>query len=423
MHAGSGSAFIDRKERTVQRRRSIWDGPSHLPDNPAHSGPRENLGGRIGRLTVIPVMIALTVFQVACNDTRIRYLELRDREAELAAAVEPVPVNTAALPLTDLQPYTVGPGDVLTLTLIGLQDEYSQLTLQSRVRDDGMLALPLVGLVKVSGLGLQGVERAVYDAHVPRFTKSLSVYAELSGPELTTVVVVGAAGEPGLVALRSNQRNPLYAVALSGGFFSGASGRVIVKPIRTEAEEVAYNLLDVNDLRRVLNAPPLQSGDMVTIESAGASVVYVTGLVNLPQAIIVPREGSISLARAVAAAGGLRDFLDPPEATLWRRLSNGEQVRVKIELDKLMNGEIEDVQLCAGDILDVPHTIETRAREWFAANIRLGPFGVTGMYDPVADQRARILANDDNDQYFRRAILQSLGTGVPQLLIPPVQTP
>ena len=73
-----------------------------------------------------------------------------------------------------------------------------------------------------------------------------------------------------------------------------------------------------------------------------------------------------------------------------------------------------------GDILDVPHTAKTRLRAWAAANIRIGPFGVTAMYDPVADQRARILRNDDNNSFLNQALLPTLRSGVAELLIPPV---
>ena len=49
-----------------------------------------------------------------------------------------------------------------------------------------------------------------------------------------------------------------------------------------------------------------------------------------------------------------------------------------------------------GDILDVPHTAATRFRQWFAQNVQIGPFGVQGVYDPVAERRAKILRDGDD---------------------------
>ena len=128
--------------------------------------------------------------------------------------------------------------------------------------------------------------------------------------------------------------------------------------------------------------------------------------------------------RTLAAAGGLRDFLGPEEATLWRKLPSGEQVRVKIDLVAVLEGEALDIALRPGDVLDVPHTAKTRFREWAAANIRIGPFGVSAVYDPVADYRARILRNDNNSGgIFRQALLPSLGTGVADLVVPTIPVP
>jgi polysaccharide export outer membrane protein len=378
--------------------------------------------GNRDRLLRGPLTILAGVLLCAgCADSRISLEDLRAEERALAE-VEPVQVNPEELELTELKPYTIGPGDVLTLTMVGLTDPFTELRIQVRVWENGQITLPLVGKVQVAGLDLEGVDKAIYGAYVPDFVKNLTVFTELSGPEGTTVIVTGPVDAAGPVILPNNRRNVLYALAMSGGFGPGTSGRVRVRPIRSDREELVYDLTEINDLRRALTAPPLESGDMLTIEPAEASAVYVTGLVNMPGPVPLPRNGDISLVRAVSSAGGLRDFLDPPEATLWRRLADGRQVRVKINLTDVMAGRAPDVQLHPGDVLDIPHTADTRFREWVAMNIKLGPFGVTAVYDPVADRRARILADDDSD-VFRRTLLQTLGTGIPDLILPPVQQP
>jgi polysaccharide export outer membrane protein len=349
--------------------------------------------------------------------------ELNRLETE-TLQVEPFELETADLALTELRPYTVGPSDILNITLTGLREQYTQTMLTLRVHDDGTVMLPMVGKVEVAGLDLKGVEKALYDAHVPQYVKDMSVFVQLGGPEETTVVVVGAAGESGLVKLPRNERSVLYALARAAGFSPAGSGRVHVRPVRPERPELTYDLTDINDLRRALLAPPLESGDMVVVEPAEPSAVYVTGLVNTPGPVPLPQNGSLSLVRTVAAAGGLRDFLDPQEATLWRTLADGQQVRVKLALADVMTGKMSDMDLRPGDVLDVPHTAETRFREWFAANIRLGPFGVTAVYDPVADYRARLLRDDDRygGDTISRALLETLSTGAAEILVPPVPT-
>jgi protein involved in polysaccharide export with SLBB domain len=384
------------------------------------SNPRRQLVALAG-LPALATIGVLILSGCAKKETRISLDQLNTLEAEVAQ-VEPVELRTEDLALTELHPYTVGVNDILSITLTGLAQQYAQTALTLRVHDDGTIMLPMVGRVKVEGLDLKGVEKALYDAHVPKYVKDMSVFVQLGGPEQTTVLVVGAAGESGLVQLPRNERNVLYALARAAGFSPAGSGRVHIRPARPDRPELTYDLTDIDDLRRALIAPPLESGDMIVVESAETSAVYVTGLVNVPGPVLVPPKAKLSLVRAVAAAGGLRDFLDPQEATLWRTLGDGQQVRVKLALADVMTGKIPDVDLRPGDVLDVPHTAATRFREWVAANIRIGPFGVTAVYDPVADYRARILRNDQNNNYIADSLLRTMSTGVADLLIPPAPT-
>lgn len=375
------------------------------------------------RLILWSGLAATLVALAGCqSDLRISRSELVALESQ--PPDPPTVVTTADLTLTDVKPYRVGHGDVLAITLLGLrEDRYQPVTLELRVHDDGNIILPVVGSVSVAGKTLGGVEAAIVAAHQD-VVRDMAAYVQLAGLENTTVFVQGAVGAPGLIRLQDNQRNVLYALTQAGGFQFSSSGIVQLKPIRTDREPSTFDFNDINDIRRALSGPPLESGDVIVAESAPQDVVYVTGLVNSPGAVQVPRNGAVSLVRAVAASGGLRDFLDPPEATLWRRLPNGEQVRVKLELEKIMDGEEEDIALAAGDVLDVPHTPDTRFREWLQQNIQIGPFGVRAVYDPVADYRARILRNEDDDNgVLRRALLQSLGTGIPSIVLPPAQVP
>ena len=89
----------------------------------------------------------------------------------------------------------------------------------------------------------------------------------------------------------------------------------------------------------------------------------------------------------------------------------------EVELDKILVGEAPDIAMRCGDILDVPHTAETRFRQWFAENIRLGPFGVTAVYDPMADRRARIVS-DTNNNALQTIFLNSLNSVIPAIINP-----
>ncbi|MBI5866133.1 MAG: polysaccharide biosynthesis/export family protein, partial [Planctomycetes bacterium] len=329
-----------------------------------------------------------------CADSRITVSQLQEREESLAK-VEPLPVRAADLALSEVRPYTVGPGDILQVTMQGLADATAPTVIKTRVYSGGQIELPLVGSVMVVGKTLQQVDEEIVKAHVPAYVKHLAVFTELVNPETTTIMVTGAAGKPGLVTLPSNQRNVLYALATAGGFGGTSSTKVKVQPIRPEEEVLTYDLANVNDVRRAMTARPLESGDIVSVEGAATSVVYVTGLVNAPGPVAVPPDSSVSVMHAIYAAGGLRDWLEPVEATLVRTLPDGTRAFVKLDLADILSGKQLDTSLRAGDILTVPHTADTRVREWAINNLRLGPFSVGVAYDPLAQYNVHRALNEN----------------------------
>lgn len=373
------------------------------------------------------LLAALLLAPCACKDDRISLDALRELEAQArseAAAQDVTPIEAAELALVEWRPYRVGPRDVLQFVITGLDLAGPTGSFRARVQDDGNVRLPLVGPVQVAGMDLSTVEQTVLKAYVPDYVKDATVFVEVATTEPTTVLVQGAVGTPGLVTLKSNERNVIYALGLAGGWGAGASGRVTVRPVRPGREEVTYNFARTLDIRRAMLSPPLESGDVIVVEAAPPSAIYVLGLVNAPGPIGVPPNASLSLTRAIATAGGPIDLLEPKEATLWRVMPDGEQVRVKIDLDDVLAGRQPDVELRPGDILDVPNTPETRFRHWIVNNIRLGPFSVSTGFDPVAEWRFRRALDEDDDRFrgggFGRSAIDNVLFGLPNVIIPPV---
>lgn len=373
------------------------------------------------------VLLCAILTAVGCDDSRITLQDLREREWEidhqrtLVATSQPTDVVAAALTLADTQPLRVGPRDVLDITLTGVTNPYTDTPLRARVHEDGTIRLPQVGTIPVNGLSLVEVEDAIYRAHVPKFTKDLTVHVDVTAPEPVTVFVVGSNGQRGIVKLANNQRNVIYALAQSNAYGAAASGIVRVRSAAAGAEDVVLNLTDQNDIRRALQSPPLRSGDTLVIETAPPSTIYLTGLILAPGPQPIPRDSKLTLMRAISAAGGLVDFLEPDEATLWRVLPNGKQIRAKVNLGDVLAGKEEDIQLAAGDIIDVPHTAKTRIRAWIAQNVRIGPFGVTSVYDPIQEYRFQRALDDQNSQSgFGQSILDTVRFGLPNAVVPPV---
>jgi protein involved in polysaccharide export with SLBB domain len=224
----------------------------------------------------------------------------------------------------------------------------------------------------------------------------MSVHAELLNADFTNVLVVGAVTTPGLVQLRRTERDMLRATVIAGGLSELASGRATLRRIRRPEEAVTLDLTDPEELKAALVLDPLEDGDIIHVEAAMPNMVFVGGLVNLPQPQTYPPGAEITVLQSIAAAGGLRTDVTPREATLVRRMDDGTDVHVKLDLDRLSTGEDPNIVLAAGDILWVPETAETRIQDWINRNIfvRAGvtvSYNVTGVeYLNRANQQSRV---------------------------------
>ena len=187
---------------------------SALPVQPAPRDRSRRRARSIDSLTALASMVAaVCVLTVGCADTRISVQALRQLESQVDREMADDDIQTvepAELGLSESHPYQVGPGDVLSLTLLGAadaNDPYLATVLRVRVDDEGKIKLPLVGALQIAGLDLNQIEKTVINAHVPDFVKDVTVHAEIVSTEVTTVIVSGAAALRGMITLRSNERS------------------------------------------------------------------------------------------------------------------------------------------------------------------------------------------------------------------------
>ena len=304
---------------------------------------------------------------MGCNDNRISLNEFlrmqsepKDDPCDVAVTTQSAPVDVDRY----LTGYKVGPDDVLGVTLTRIDDMGLNPPIQVRVNHDGNIHMPLVGTVQVHDKSLEEVELAIHNAYVPDIYRDLSVHAEVLKAEPVNVMVVGAVLEPGLIPLRRTERNVLFAIVGAGGVSSMASGEITLRRIRSDEPEIKLNLMNPDDFKQALAMEPLENGDMLSVKAAVPNVIFVGGLVNAPQPEVFPPGVQMSVLQAIAGAGGLRTDLTPKEATLIRRMENGADVHVRLELDRITCGRDPNIALTAGDILWVPHTWETRVQEW-----------------------------------------------------------
>ncbi|MBY8974957.1 polysaccharide biosynthesis/export family protein [Rhodobacteraceae bacterium NNCM2] len=127
-------------------------------------------------------------------------------------------------PLGEARPYNIGVGDVVVLAITAdatLENLPDLITAQSKrqgfvVQDDGAIAVPDVGRVRIAGLTLQDAEEEIFQAMIsagidPKFT------LEIADFNSQRISVGGEVGQPSLVPIGLK---PLYlheAIDLAGG--------------------------------------------------------------------------------------------------------------------------------------------------------------------------------------------------------------
>ena len=161
--------------------------------------------------------------------------------------------------------YTVGPGDVLEISVWGHQ-EYAPILYT--VRPDGRISYPLVGEIDVSGCSPNQVAVTLQEA-LKQYLLAPKVTVNVAKFKTVRVYVLGEAAKPGLYELEK-QHNLLDAIGMAGGFTKDSAKKkvyVVKKNQQDRPLEVnLFRLLKHADLTQNVD---LGEGDVVFIPSNG----------------------------------------------------------------------------------------------------------------------------------------------------------
>lgn len=353
--------------------------------NAAYHGSTKSY--RVAR-TCLALLVLAALVTGCQKDRRIsvsEYLEMQESMEQAAAPRGEQAIAQASARIDEaLGPDRVGPGDVLAVTLYSRAQAGSAPVLV-RVDEDGRIFMPLTDEtpIEVGGKTIGQAEKAIRDAHVPEIYPQVVVHAEWVEQNATRVIVRGQVSAPGLVALPATTPNLVTAISLAGGFTPLASGEVTLSRVRNPADTVTVDVTDPEQTEAIVAMPPLASGDIITVHAAGPSQVYVTGLVNAPVPQAIAAGAKITVLQALSGAAGLRTDVTPTEATLVRRLPDGQDVHVKLDLMKIKSGDDPNIELAVGDVLHVPHTPLTRIQQFINQNVSLRA-GASANYSVIA---------------------------------------
>jgi protein involved in polysaccharide export with SLBB domain len=352
-------------------------------------------------------------------------------------------------------PYRVVPGDILEVTMPVLLQAVTAAEVQAtqgrnqvvnpyllRVRDNGAIALPAIGSMKVVGLPLSEVEERITAAYKDYVIPYPSVFVRVAEYKTARVYVAGAVKTPGVYALQADQMTLSSLLTRAGGV--AEAGAAVVRILRSErpAETAADTFLDAvkkvasdandrpegraptgetrpvgtlslasslpaqtaaaeplptldaalgrREAKPVLlpvvstNIPyrdvALDEGDSVVVEPVQMPLFSVLGLVAKPGNFPYPPGARYNLTQAIAFAGGLDPVARPYYVTIYRLNEDGSVARAPFRL--LKNDKFTDVlgtPIRPGDVVAVENTPRTRMNTAIRDMLRIN-FGlyVTG---------------------------------------------
>ena len=138
----------------------------------------------------------------------------------LCGCASPPPLATGTVPATDfdrdrsLEPYTLGPGDVLRLTVFG-HPEIAPPEFPLRIDPQGRLNLPLSGSVELSGLTVEQARGAV-ETSLSQYLREPAVGLSVEEYAARQAFVLGEVNKPGAFVL-DRPLTALQVLSLAGG--------------------------------------------------------------------------------------------------------------------------------------------------------------------------------------------------------------
>lgn len=243
--------------------------------------------------------------------------------------------------------YTIGPDDLLTITVFGEQD----LTNKYRVDTDGMITFPLIGRIPASGLTIREFQDRLTSQLASGYIKNPQVRVEVDQYKSQSVFVIGEVRSPGKITMTGSM-SLIEALALAGSPTSAASNELIVvhprKPSPGSAtmpdEDAETTKVNIKDLQvgKAGQDVPLHDGDTIFVPKA--QTFYITGQVKNPGSYVL--DPGMTVLQAISLAGGLTE--------------RGSDRGIKVE--RIVKGKRVVVEVKLTDIVQPNDTIQIRPR-------------------------------------------------------------
>ena len=229
--------------------------------------------------------------------------------------------------------YRLGPGDVVRITVYQSPD----LSLETRIGEAGTISYPLLGSVRLGGLGVTQAERAIADGlRSGNFLKQPQVSLLVVQVRGSQVSVLGQVGRPGRYPVETADMRLSDLLATAGGIAPG--GADIVTLVGTRSGQPFRKELDIQSIvRSERRADDLfvQNGDVLYVDRA--PVIYIYGEVQRPGTLRLER--GMTLMQVLAASGGITQRGTEKGLRVHRKGADGKTQVIQPGMEDLVRAD------------------------------------------------------------------------------------
>jgi protein involved in polysaccharide export with SLBB domain len=303
--------------------------------------------------------------------------------------------------------YPIGPGDIVQISVPPI-DELRDRTV--RVEADGSISLPMLGTLQAGGLTEKQL-RAELNERLKTYMYKPEVDVFVKEYRSREVAVVGMVNNPGLITLTGPDETVLDMMTRAGGLTATAADEIILMPAEENKQQAIGRIAEVSangadpaaalhngvppsdasasreaafkrgELSALLrqNSHPLIIGLKSTALTGGGT--YLNMPVRPGDVIVVPGGGDVMIVGwvqnpghfqvgsgltvlgAIGAAGGPMFAANRSDVHLIRTRRDGSKLVLKIDLDKIKDGQEADFPVRGNDVIDVPYS-----------SVKVGPY-------------------------------------------------
>jgi polysaccharide export outer membrane protein len=334
--------------------------PAYSPglNRPRGSLAAAHIGSRliIYSLAVLGVWFATAQFVYTQQPAQTAH-ETVDKTASTVTA-PPASAKTAAFQLDDR--YRIGPGDVLDIRIFNRPNLSRDAV---RVEGNGMIRMPLIETEIQAACQTEGGLARDIATRYMKYYRNPQVDVFIKEYHSKQVAVIGAVNDQSRFELQRRVRLlELLTYAKGPSPKAGQTINIVHSPptlpcheLAVASEDVAtafssYKLSDTLEGNPKAN-PYVEPGDIVTLPEADQ--VYVVGNVFTP--LTIPLKEPISLSRAIAMAGGIKQDSKKDKVRIVRQEpGSATKKEMVVDLSAIEKKRAEDIALLPNDIIDVP---------------------------------------------------------------------